>query len=242
MTENLFNDPRFDDITENVKEIREKIAEAAVKSGRSPEAVKLMAVSKTVEPKYINHAIDNCGIDLIGENKVQEFLGKRDYLHLDNCEAHLIGHLQTNKVRQIVGEVSMIQSVDSVKLAKEISKQSVKRGINTDVLLEINIGGEESKTGMDESLLLETAHEISEMEGVSVRGLMAIPPICENSAQIRSFFSQMYQLFIDISNKKLDNINMEILSMGMSGDYAEAVLEGANLVRVGSSLFGARVY
>lgn len=241
MTEKLYNDSRFNDITENVKEIRERIAEAAVKSGRAPEAVKLMAVSKTVEPKYINHAIDNCGIDLIGENKVQEFLGKREYLHLDSCSAHLIGHLQTNKVRQIVGEVSMIQSVDSIKLAKEISKQSVKRNVNTDVLLEINIGGEESKTGMDESLLIETAHEISEMEGISVCGLMAIPPICENSAQIRSF-SQMYQLFIDISNKKLDNINMEILSMGMSGDYAEAVLEGANLVRVGSSLFGARVY
>lgn len=240
--ENLYNDPRFKDIEENVKEIREKIAEAAVKSGRTIDDVTLMAVSKTVEPKYINHAIDNCGITLIGENKVQEFLGKREYLHMENCQAHLIGHLQTNKVRQIVGEVSMIQSVDSVRLANEISKQSVKRGITTDVLLEINIGGEESKTGMDESLLTETVHEISEMDGIFVRGLMAIPPICDNSSQTRSFFSQMHQLFIDISNKKIDNINMEILSMGMSGDYVEAILEGSNLVRVGSSLFGARVY
>lgn len=240
--ENLYNDPRFKDIEENVKEIREKIAEAAVKSGRTIDDVTLMAVSKTVEPKYINHAIDNCGITLIGENKVQEFLGKREYLHMENCQAHLIGHLQTNKVRQIVGEVSMIQSVDSVRLANEISKQSVKRGITTDVLLEINIGGEESKTGMDENLLTETVHEISEMDGIFVRGLMAIPPICDNSSQTRSFFSQMHQLFIDISNKKIDNINMEILSMGMSGDYVEAILEGSNLVRVGSSLFGARVY
>lgn len=240
--ENLYNDPRFKDIEENVKEIREKIAEAAVKSGRTIDDVTLMAVSKTVEPKYINHAIDNCGITLIGENKVQEFLGKREYLHMESCQAHLIGHLQTNKVRQIVGEVSMIQSVDSVRLANEISKQSVKRGITTDVLLEINIGGEESKTGMDENLLTETVHEISEMDGIFVRGLMAIPPICDNSSQTRSFFSQMHQLFIDISNKKIDNINMEILSMGMSGDYVEAILEGSNLVRVGSSLFGARVY
>lgn len=240
--ENLYSDPRFNDIEENVKEIREKIAKAAIKSGRMPNDVTLMAVSKTVEPKYINHAIDNCGIDLIGENKVQEFLGKREYLHMDNCKAHLIGHLQTNKVRQIVGEVSMIQSVDSVHLAKEISKQSVKRGITTDVLLEVNIGAEDSKTGMDESLLTETAHEISEMDGIFIRGLMAIPPICDNSAQVRSFFSRMHKLFIDISYKKIDNINMEILSMGMSGDYVEAILEGANFVRVGSSLFGARVY
>ena len=200
-----------------------------------------MAVTKTVEPIFINHAID-CGIDLIGENKVQEFLSKKEYLKLEKCKAHLIGHLQTNKVRQIVSQVSMIQSVDSLKLAREIEKQSQKLGVTTDCLIEVNVGGEESKTGIDFSGVLPLLEEISSMSAVSVKGLMAIPPICGEKEQLCKYFEKMHRLFVDIKAQNIDNINMQILSMGMSGDYNEAILCGANLVRIGSSIFGPRLY
>ncbi len=232
---------RFHDIEENYKTIRENICEAALRSGRKPEDVRFMAVTKTVDSVYINHAL-SLGIDLIGENRVQEYLGKRDELNLSGVEKHLIGHLQTNKVRQIVGEVDMIDGVDSVKVAKEIGKVSQKKGIITDVLVEVNIGGEESKFGLDPAQLNETVCEIAEIEGLRIRGLMAIPPICINEDENRKFFANMYTMFLDIKAKKLDNINMDILSMGMSDDYASAILEGSTMVRVGSSLFGRRVY
>lgn len=232
---------RFHDIEENYRIIMNNIAEAAVKSGRQPEDVRFMAVTKTVESIYINHAL-SLGVNLIGENRVQEFLSKRDELKLDGVEKHLIGHLQTNKVRQIVGEVDMIDGVDSVKVAKEIGKVSVKKGIITDVLVEVNIGGEESKFGIDPLKLSETVCEISEIEGVRVNGLMAIPPICTNEEENRKFFANMYTMFLDMKAKKLDNVNMNILSMGMSDDYMSAILEGSTMVRVGSSLFGRRVY
>ena len=240
MMEKSSADPRFAQITENYKRIRENIAAAAEKSGRMPGDIRFMAVTKTVEPVYINHAL-SLGISLIGENKVQEYLGKREYLNLAHCEKHLIGHLQTNKVRQIVGEVDMIESVDSLRLAQEISRQSMKREITTPVL-EVNIGGEESKTGMAPAELEETACAIAQMPGIQVCGLMAIPPICEEESVLRGFFSDMRRFFVDMKAKKIDNINMDILSMGMSGDYVQAIEEGANLVRVGSALFGARVY
>lgn len=232
---------RFHDIEENYKVIKNNIYEAAIKSGRNPDEIRLMGVTKTVESIYINHALE-LGVDLIGENRVQEFLGKRDELKLDGVEKHLIGHLQTNKVRQIVGEVDMIDSVDSVKVATEIGKQSVKRGIITDVLVEINIGEEESKFGLDPSALLENVCQMSEIDGIHVNGLMAIPPICDNEAENCKFFANMYGMFLDIKAKKLDNVSMNILSMGMSGDYQNAVREGSTMVRVGSSLFGKRVY
>ncbi len=240
MDEALVN-ARFHDIEENYKTIMHNISEAAIKSGRKPEDVRFMAVTKTVEPIYINHAI-SLGASLIGENRVQEFLGKRDELNLNGVEKHLIGHLQTNKVRQIVGEVDMIDGVDSVRVAKEIGKISQKKGIITDVLVEVNIGGEESKFGLDPAELIETVCEISEIEGLKVEGLMAIPPICINSEENRKFFANMHTMFLDIKAKKLDNVNMNILSMGMSDDYTTAILEGSTMVRVGSSLFGRRVY
>lgn len=237
----LSSEERFKNIEYNLAVIRQKIADAAKESGRKPEDVKLMAVTKTVEPIFINHAID-CGIDLIGENKVQEFLSKKPYLKLDGCEAHLIGHLQTNKVRQIVSEVSMIQSVDSVKLAREISKRSEAAGKTTECLIEVNIGDEESKTGLDPSLLMQTLEEISLLPSIKVKGLMTIPPICDDDSQLRKYFSQMNEIFVDIKAKKIDNIDMSILSMGMSGDYEQAVRCGSNLVRVGSAIFGPRLY
>lgn len=232
---------KFIDIEENLKVIRNRINEAAVKSGRSENAVRFMAVTKTVDPVYINHAI-KCGIDLIGENKVQEFLGKKDALNLDGVEKHLIGHLQSNKVRKIITEVDMIQSVDSVSLAKEIERQAEKNNMTANVLLEVNVGDEENKTGMDKSLFLESFAEIAEMKHIHIRGLMTIPPICENKSELTKFFDEMYHMFIDIKAKKIDNVSMDILSMGMSGDFEEAILCGSDLVRVGSAIFGPRIY
>ena len=242
MTEKSLNiQPQIDAVKENYKIISERVAEAAIKSGRNPEDVRLMAVTKTVEPVFINAVLEE-GASLIGENRVQEFLAKEPELHLDGVEKHLIGHLQKNKVRQIVGKVDMIESVDSVALAKEIAKRSTALGIITPVLVEVNIGGEASKFGISRTELEDMLAEISELDGIRVDGLMTIPPICEKSEQIRQFFSQMNQLFIDFTPKIFNNINMNILSMGMSADYYEAILEGSTLVRVGSALFGPRIY
>ena len=241
MMEKSFLDKRKADIEYNLDVINEKIAESAIKSGRSREDIKFMAVTKTVDPIFINYALDY-GVDLIGENRVQELLRKKPDLHLDGVEKHLIGHLQTNKASQIVGEVDMIQSVDSLKIAKEIAKQSNKKGIVTDVLLEINVGEEESKTGFSISEFYENLYEISEIGGISVKGLMTIPPICQNNTILCKYFENIYNIYVDIKEKKIDNIYMNILSMGMSGDYSQAILCGSNLVRVGSAIFGPRIY
>lgn len=240
MTEKLL-DKGFERVDENLKTVRENIAQAAVRSGRNPEDIKLMAVTKTVEPEYINFAISR-GIDLIGENKVQEFMSKKEFLNLENCKAHLIGHLQTNKVKKIIGEVDMIQSLDSLHLAQEISDRSAALGIVTDVLIEVNIGGEECKTGLELPKLEELIYAAAQMPGLKVRGLMTVPPFSEDSEQTRRFFANMYKLFIDMRSKKIDNISMDILSMGMSGDYCQAIEEGSTLVRVGSAIFGNRRY
>lgn len=239
--EKSYLEQRKSDIEYNLDVINEKITESAIKSGRNPSEVRLMAVTKTVDPIFINYALDY-GVNLIGENRVQEMLRKKPELHLNNVEKHLIGHLQTNKAGQIVGEVDMIQSVDSLKIAKEIGKQSVKKGIVTDVLLEINIGAEESKTGFLTNEFYETVHEISEIAGIRINGLMTIPPICDKNTILCKFFENIYNIYVDIKGKKLDNISMNILSMGMSGDYEQAILNGSNLVRIGSSIFGPRIY
>lgn len=242
MTEKFLPDKnRLKAAEENYKRVLESIKESAVKAGRNEQDVRLMCVTKTVEPVYINKVLE-LGADLIGENRVQEYLGKRDALNLSGVERHLIGHLQTNKVRQIVGEVDMIESVSSLKLAKEISKVSSARGIETKCLVEVNIGKEESKSGVYAEALVETLYEMAGLKGLKVEGLMTIPPVCENEKEARRYFAEMRQYFIDIKDKKIDNINMNILSMGMSGDYEAAVAEGSNIVRVGSAIFGARKY
>jgi len=241
LTEKSFQDEQFENIEYNLKKIDEKIAEAAVKSGRQRQDVRFMAVTKTVDIFRINKAID-CGVDLIGENKVQEFLSKKPDLNLDGVETHLIGHLQTNKVNKIVGQVDMIESVDSLKLANEISKYSQKNDLTTDILVEVNIGGEENKTGLPFEMLEEFLYNISELPSISVRGLMTIPPLSQNNAENLKFFSKMYNMYVDIRSKKIHNINMDILSMGMSGDYETAILCGSNLVRIGSAVFGPRIY
>lgn len=241
MTEKLSTTLREQTIEANLRFINDRIAEAAAKSGRTRADVRLMAVTKTVEPLFINHAIA-CGVDLIGENKVQEFLGKQPFLNLDGVEAHLIGHLQTNKVRQIAPHVAMIQSVDSLKLAKEIDKQCEKIGKVMPCLIEVNIANEESKTGLPQEELEPLLEEMSRMEHVRVDGLMTIPPICDEKEKLCEYFHKMHEMFVDIGRKKIDNINMQILSMGMSSDYVEAIECGATLVRVGSSIFGPRLY
>lgn len=229
-------------LSDNIKFIKDEITEAAIKSGRTAGDVRLMAVTKTVSVDKINYAIDNCGIDLIGENKVQEFLSKKDELHLNSVEKHLIGHLQTNKVKKILPLVDMIQSVDSLHLAEAISKEAVKLNINSNILLEVNIGDEESKTGFDKIEFLESLEAISMLPNISVKGIMTIPPICDSDLELERYFSKMSDYYNEIKEKKFQNFDFNILSMGMSGDYKQAILHGSNLVRVGSAIFGARIY
>ncbi len=222
----------------NFAAVNEKIEKALEKSGRKREDITLLAAIKTVDAESVNYAI-NKGISFIGENKVQEFLSK-DHLINPDAHRHFIGHLQTNKVKDIIEKVELIHSVDSLKLANEISKSAVKKNIKKDILLEVNIGGEDSKWGFTPENLEENLREISRLEGVCVKGLMAIPPICEDKEDNRKYFRQMHKLFIDISTKNIDNSSMEILSMGMSDDFDIAIEEGSNLIRLGTALFGRR--
>lgn len=222
-------------IKDNFLKITKNIEKAAM--GKN---VILLAATKTVDIENINYSI-SLGIDYIGENRVQEFLSKEDYYD-KKVHKHFIGHLQTNKVKDIVGKVELIHSVSSYKLANEISKVSLKKGITTNILLEVNIGNEESKSGFLADELLDMAERISHLDGICIKGLMAIPPICNNNEENRQYFSRMNKLFVDIKAKKLDNSNIEYLSMGMSDDYTVAIQEGANIVRIGTGLYGKRNY
>ncbi len=226
-------------VINNLKVIRENISVAVQKSGRKESDVRLMAVTKTVSPELVNVAINN-GVNLLGENRVQEYLDKRNS-YLD-AEVQFIGHLQTNKVKYIIDKVCMIQSVDSVKLASEISRQAQKINKTMDILLEINIGDEESKSGTSPSLIYELVDEVSHLPNICIKGIMSIPPICENKTEALKYFSKLNQIFIDIKQKNIDNVYMEYLSMGMSQDYEAAIEMGANIVRIGSALFGQRIY
>lgn len=223
----------------NYKKVLGRLNNALIKSGRTSEEVTFLAATKTVDADSVNYAI-SCGISFIGENRVQELLSKYDALI--PVHKHFIGHLQTNKVKDIIDKVEMIESVDSLKLAEEISKQALKKNITMDVLLEINIGGEESKSGFAPEEAEEAVRRVSQLEGLRVKGLMAIPPFESEPEESRKYFQKMYKLFIDIQDKKIDNSNICVLSMGMSDDFDIAVEEGATLVRVGSSLFGKRIY
>ena len=234
---------RFRDVEENLKVIRDRIASAAAKSGRDAGDVILMAVTKTVPVPVINHAL-SLGVDYIGENRVQELNAKYDGLYREGKHIHLIGHLQTNKVRQVVGKVEMIQSIDSLHIAEAVARKSRELGIVTNALVEVNIGREENKSGVMPEEAYELICRIAELNGVYVQGLMAIPPAnCEITQTIR-YFEEIYKLFIDIGSKNTHNSNytMKHLSMGMSADYAEAVMQGSTMVRVGTALFGRRNY
>lgn len=238
MTEKSFIEQSLSD---NLNRIYDQMHLACIQSGRAFTDVRLLAVTKTVDAERINAAI-RLGIQQIGENRVQEFLSKREELNLDNVNTHLIGHLQTNKVKQIVGKVQMIQSVDSLRVAQAIDRYSQELGIVTPALVEVNIGGEEAKSGIAPCCLEELLYKISQLKGIHVRGLMTVPPILHQESEKRKIFSKMYQLFVDIESKNIDNIDMQELSMGMSDDFYEAILEGSTMIRVGSALFGQRQY
>ena len=228
-----------DEIEGNVKRIRAEIARAAMEAGRNPDEILLCAATKTNGAEAVRAAI-NAGADICGENRVQEMLEKNALGAYDGAPLHFIGHLQKNKVRQVVGLCALIHSADSLSLLREISKTAEKRGLVQEVLLEVNVGNEASKSGFRPEELESALQEAALLPALRVRGLMAIPPICLKPEDNRPFFLQMQKLFVDNREKKYDNVRMDFLSMGMSGDYAEAVRCGANLVRIGSGIFGPR--
>ena len=227
-------------IRENYLAIRENMEKAAAAAGRSAGSVKLVAVTKFVEEARIAQALD-CGIASVGENRVQELMGKLDFFHTRGVEVNLIGQLQTNKVKYIIGKVDMIQSVDRPALAQEIDRLAVRQGLVQDVLIEVNIGGEAQKGGIAPEELPTFLEMVSAMNGIRVKGLMCIPPaVGEEGA--RPYFARMRELFETLGSKSIPNVSMEQLSMGMSGDYRAAIAEGATMIRVGTALFGARQY
>lgn len=223
-------------IAENVAAIRARIDAAA--QGRR---VLLVAASKMNDAAAVREAIA-AGVDACGENRVQELLEKNAQGAYAGAPLHFIGHLQKNKVKYLVGTADLIESVDSVELLRMIDARARKLGVMQDVLLEVNIGGEAAKSGFEPSALPEALEISGEFSSLKVRGLMAIPPVAEASGASRPYFARMRELFIDIGAKKYDNVSMDFLSMGMSGDFEDAIREGANVVRVGSAIFGPRNY
>lgn len=227
-------------VKENLALVEEKICEACKKSGRSRDEVTLIAVSKTKPVEMIQEAIDY-GIREFGENKVQELTNKMDIIS-EQLNWHLIGHLQRNKVKYIVDRVCLIHSVDSLRLAEQIDEEAKKKGVVCNILIEVNISGEESKFGVTREELKELLGKIKNLHNVQVKGLMTIAPYVENPEDNRKYFREMRKLFVDMSHENADNIKMEILSMGMTGDYTVAIEEGATMVRVGTGIFGERNY
>ncbi len=230
----------------NLDLVETRIANACKKAGRPREDVVLIAVSKMNPAEAVINAC-KCGQLCFGENKVQELCAKQDEIAASGAcsgpiEWHLIGHLQTNKVKDAVGRVKLIHSVDSVKLAEVINKESIKKGIVSDILLEVNIAEEESKYGFRAAEVLEAARQISAFSNVRVRGLMTVAPIADNPENNRIFFRNLKNLSVDIGSKNIDNIFMDVLSMGMTQDFEIAIEEGATCVRVGTGIFGARDY
>ncbi len=255
-------------IRQNIEDIKNTVKMAAEGSGRSVDDIRIVLATKTQSAERINFAAE-CGITEIGENRVQELLEKYELIDREKLGIHFIGTLQTNKVKYIIDKVSLIHSVNSIKLASEIEKQAAKHGKIMDVLVEVNFGGEESKTGICEEGLYELLEFCSKCKNLRVKGLMSIPPkavsvaadssqkqntladnsdnYCQsdNKVQIniesRQYFDKIVQIFLDISAKKIDNINMDILSLGMSADFAEAISAGSNMIRPGRAVFGERV-
>lgn len=221
-------------------EIKNKMEAALVGSNRTKDDCTLLAVSKT-KPVEMLMEVYEAGCRDFGENKVQELMDKYDKMPSD-VKWHMIGHLQTNKVKYIVDKVAMIHSVDSVKLAECISKEALKKKVTVPILLEVNLADEESKFGFSVSEIHEVVEEIAKLPGIQLKGLMTVPPIVEDAEDNRKYFNQLKQLSVDIRDKNMDNVCMDILSMGMTSDYEVAVSEGATFVRVGSAIFGNRIY
>ena len=228
-------------IAENVAAIRAKMDAAALACGRDPKEIQLCAATKMNDADAVRQAIA-AGVDLCGENRVQELAAKQKENAYEGAPVHFIGHLQTNKVKQVVGKVDLIQSVDSLRLLKAINAEAAKQGIVQDILLEVNVGQEESKSGFELAEVLPILEQISEFSHIFVRGLMAIPPISQISGDNRKFFQKILQLSVDIRAKKYDNVLVNCLSMGMSDDYEDAICCGSTMIRVGTAIFGKRNY
>lgn len=228
------------DISANLKQVQDEINKACERSGRDASSVTLIAVSKTKPVEDLMEAY-NLGVRDFGENYVQELVDKIEVMPKD-IRWHMIGHLQRNKVKYIVGKVHMIHSVDSVRLAEEISKESVKKNVVTDILIEVNVGEEESKFGISLDNALDTVITIAALPNIVVRGFMTSAPLVENAEENRKIFSNLHKITVDIKDKNIDNTTMDVLSMGMTNDYTVAVEEGASMVRVGTGIFGARNY
>lgn len=227
-------------LCENLKKVEDNVDAACRKAGRSRDEVTLIAVSKT-KPVEMLSTIYNQGIRDFGENKVQEMCDKMEQLPSD-IRWHMIGHLQTNKVKYIVGHTTLIHSVDSLHLAKEIEKQAEKKDVTVDILVEVNIAEEESKFGIHKEETYELVRQIAALPHVHICGLMTIAPYVENSEDNRMYFRGIRQLSVDIAEQNIDNVDMDVLSMGMTGDYMVAIEEGATMVRVGTGIFGERNY
>lgn len=227
-------------LKENLQQVEENIKKACKKSGRDRADVTLIAVSKT-KPVEMLQTVYDCGVRDFGENKVQEMCDKMEVLPGD-IKWHMIGHLQTNKVKYIVGRTELIHSVDSVHLAAEIQKQAGKKDVIVPILIEVNIAEEESKFGIHKEDTIAMVRQIAEMDHLRIKGLMTIAPFVENAEDNRLYFREIKQLSVDIKNQNIDNVSMDVLSMGMTGDYEVAIEEGATLVRVGTGIFGERNY
>ena len=227
-------------LKDNLVEVEKRILEACQKVGRSRDEVTLIAVSKT-KPVEMLQEIYDANVRDFGENKVQEMCDKIELLPQD-IKWHMIGHLQTNKVKYIVGRTELIHSVDSLRLAQEIQKQAVKKDVIVPILVEVNIAQEESKFGISKEETIQLVKEISLLDHVAIKGLMTIAPFVEDPEDNRCYFKAIKELSVDINNQNIDNVHMDILSMGMTGDYTVAIEEGATMVRVGTGIFGERNY
>ncbi len=228
-------------IAENIARIRAEMAEAAVRAGRDPAEILLCAASKMNDAARVREAVA-AGVDCCGENRVQELTQKLAEHAYDGAPVHFIGHLQTNKVRQVVGKVALLQSVDRLELLRCVQKEAARLGITQDILLEINIGAEESKSGFTPAEAVAVADEMEAYPNCRLRGLMAIPPIAEKPGDNCRYFEKIHTISVDITAKNHHNSSMDILSMGMSGDYADAIACGSTMIRVGTAIFGARHY
>ncbi len=228
-------------ISENIQKIRREMEQAAIAAGRDPGDILLCAATKMNDSDAVRQAIA-AGVDCCGENRVQELTKKLSENAYEGAPVHFIGHLQTNKVKQVVGKVDLIQSVDSLHLMQAIQKEAARQNLVQDILLEVNIGQEESKSGFSVSEIRSVLEQMSSFGNIKVCGLMAIPPICHNSTDNHKFFQEIYNLSVDITAKKYDNVSVNVLSMGMSGDYADAIACGSTMIRVGTAIFGPRNY
>lgn len=227
-------------VAENYNLIKQQVTETAVSCGRNPEDITLIAVSKTKPLSDIEELIQ-IGVKEFGENKVQELCDKYEKVS-EPVHFHLIGHLQTNKVKYVVDKACLIHSVDSIKLAKELQKEAAKKGVTVQVLIEVNVAEEDTKYGLYVDEVLPFIEEIATYPNIHVNGLMTIAPFVENPEENRNYFRALKQLSLDITSKNIDNIDMNVLSMGMTNDYKVAIEEGATMVRVGTAIFGARNY